>query len=222
MPKKSRRGRKKIRIDLESLKFLRGKGLSNVEISKMYGCSVGTVANRTREFRLDGELRPKRSGGAHVKHLPKEDLSELSNFMTQREMAERFGVCVTTIKRRMEEYGLPHDIQPVADRILTDVTALSFNNTPEQIADLLNVSENAVRACCRKHSIRCKKNITTIVSKREARRNAIVALLGQCNWSKTEISYAFGISRERVRQIISRTHMMESVDMAHESEDHND
>ena len=134
-------------------------------------------------------------------------------------MAKRFGVCVATIKRRMEEYGLPHEIQPLADRIRSDVTALSFNNTPEQIADLLNVSENAVRSCCRKHSIRCKKNASTIVSKNEARRNAIVALVGQCNWSKTEVSYAFGISRERVRQIISRDHMKESSDIDHNSED---
>ena len=219
MPKKSRRGRKKINIELENLRKLRDRGLSNVEISDIYGCSVGTIANRAREFRLDGELKALKSGGAHVKHLPKEDLLELSNFMTQREMAKRFGVCVATIKRRMEEYGLPHEIQPLADRIRTDVTSLSFNNTPEQIADLLNVSENAVSACCRKHSIRCKKNASTIVSKNEARRNAIVALVGQCNWSKTEVSYAFGISRERVRQIISRDHMKESSDIDHNSED---
>ena len=219
MPKKSRRGRKKINIELENLRKLRDRGLSNVEISDIYGCSVGTIANRTREFRLDGDLTARKSGGAHVKHLPKEDLTELSNFMTQSEMAKRFGVCVATIKRRMEEYGLPHEIQPLADRIRSDVTALSFNNTPEQIADLLNVSENAVRACCRKHSIRCKKNASTIVNKNEARRNAIVALVGQCNWSKTEVSYAFGISRERVRQIISRDHMKESSDIDHNSED---
>ena len=219
MPKKSRRGRKKINIELENLRKLRDRGLSNVEISDIYGCSVGTIANRTREFRLDGELKARKSGGAHVNHLPKEDLTELSNFMTQSEMAKRFGVCVATVKRRMEEYGLPHELQPLADRIRTDVTSLSFNNTPEQIADLLNVSENAVRACCRKHSIRCKKNASTIVSKNEARRNAIVALVGQCNWSKTEVSYAFGISRERVRQIISRDHMKESSDIDHNSED---
>jgi hypothetical protein len=146
--------------------------------------------------------------------------------MTQGEMAERFGVCITTIKRRMEEYGLPRELQPLADRIRTDVTALSFYNTPEQIADLLNVSEYAVRSCCRKHSIRCEKNTTTIVSRKEARRNAIVALVGQCNWSKTEVSYAFEISRERVRQIISRNHVDdalglvgESVYMDHNSED---
>ena len=219
MPKKSRRGRKKIHIELENLRKLIDRGLSNVEISYIYGCSVGTIANRAREFRLDGKLKARKNGGAHVKHLPKEDLTELSNFMTQSEMAKRFGVCVATVKRRMEEYGLPHELQPLADRIRTDVTALSFNNTPDQIADLLNVSESAVRSCCRKHSIRCKKNASTIVSKNEARRNAIVALVGQCNWSKTEVSYAFGISRERVRQIISRDHMKESSEIEHNSED---
>jgi DNA-binding CsgD family transcriptional regulator len=198
-------GRKRIVIDAEKLMLLRDGGLSNEEIAAAFKCSVPTVANRTRELQLQGLIEYKRRRVKSVKHIRKEELSEASEHRTLRQLAELFGVSVSTITKRLTEYNIPKRKGSAVDRIVTDVRVLSTHRTREEIADLLGISRDLVDKCCRKYKIKCKDTHHMTTTSKHARRDAILALSGQSNWTHSEIALAFDISRERVRQIVTRT-----------------
>jgi len=198
-------GRKKIVIDTEKLMLLRDGGLSNEEIAAAFKCSVPTVANRTRELQLQGLIEYKRRAVKSVKHIRRDELSEASEHRTLKQLAELFGVSVSTISKRLVEYNIPTRKGSVVDRIVNDVRTLSTHRTREEIADLLGIAKDPVDRCCRKYNIKCKNAHHNTTTSKHARRDAILALSGQSNWTQSEIALAFDISRERVRQIITRT-----------------
>jgi len=205
------KGRRRIEIEPKELIYLRDGGLTNEEIAAIYKCSIPTVANRTRELQLKGHIQFKRKKGRTVLNVPEEELREASKKMNIVQLAKEFGVSATTISKRLSEYGINTRSRGIAARIVNDVRALSTHKTRTEIADLLEVSRSAVDKCCSEYKIRCKGGHHTMTDKKVARRDAILALLGQCNWSKSEIGMAFDISRERVRQIAAysqyrRTH----------------
>ena len=165
----------------------------------------------SRELQLNGHIQFKRKKGRTVLNVPEEELREASKKMNIIQLAKEFGVSATTISKRLSEYGINTRSRGIAARIVNDVRALSTHKTRTEIADLLEVSRSAVDKCCSEYKIRCKGGHHTMTDKKVARRDAILALLGQCNWTKSEIGMAFDISRERVRQIAAysqyrRTH----------------
>lgn len=192
-----------IHIDPKELICLREGGLTNEEIAARFKCSVPTIANRTRELHLDGKVQFKRKRGREVKHISKEMLYEASKEMTVKQLAKQFNVSASTISKRLVEYGIPTRSKSLIDRIANDVRALSVSKTRKEIASILEVGISAVDRCCGKHKIRCKGAHQTMTTAKRARRDAILALIGQANWTNSEVALAMDISRERVRQIVA-------------------
>ena len=197
------RGRRKITIEAKELIYLRDGGLTNEEIAAIYKCSIPTIGNRVRQLQLEGKIEWKRKRSRPVKHIPKDKLHDASKNMTIVQLAKEFGVSQGTIQKRLIEYNITTRSKSIIDRIVDDVRALSTHKTRSEIADLLQVGPSAVDRCCQKYKIRCKNAHQTMTTSKHARRDAILALIGQCNWTKSEIALALNMSRERVRQIVA-------------------
>ena len=197
------RGSRRIAIEEKELIYLRDGNLTNEEIAAIYKCSIPTIANRVRELQLEGKIARKRKKSRPMKHIPKGRLHDASKDMTIKQLSEEFGVSQGTIQKRLVEYNITTRSKSIIDRIVNDVRALSTHKTRSEIADLLQVGSSAVDRCCQKYKIRCKNAHQTMTTGKLARRDAILALIGQCNWTKSEIALAFNMSRERVRQIVA-------------------
>ena len=176
-----------------------------------YRGSESQVVGRERDLRsfsastVHQVIEYKRRTVKSVKHIRRDDLSEASAHRTLKQLAELFGVSVSTISKRLVEYNIPKRKGSAVDRIVNDVRTLSTHRTREEIADLLGIAKDPVDRCCRKYKIKCKNAHHNTTTSKHARRDAILALSGQSNWTQSEIALAFDISRERVRQIITRT-----------------
>jgi|TARA_R110000824_G_scaffold96593_5_gene231252 transposase len=196
-------GRTRIVIEATKLALLREGGLSNEEIAAIFKCSIPTVSNRTRELQLEGTIEFKRKGTKRVKDIPRDKLLEASKDMTFKQLAALFGVSVSTISKRLTEYNISTRKGSIIDKIVDDVRSLSAHNTRAEVADLLKVPKEQIDKCCQKYKIRCKNAHQTMTTSKLARRDAILALIGQCNWTHVEVGLALDLSRERIRQIVA-------------------